>query len=88
MLNSRQLNRDLSAVSPKISFLFTKASGSISLPMNIARNTLWEPGISKLVMKLVRNADLKEREADGAVHWKSIGPFGKKEEIPFRILIG
>ena len=33
-----------------------------------------ESGISKLVMKLARHLDQEEREADGAVHWKSMGP--------------
>ena len=33
-----------------------------------------ESSISKLVMKLVRNHDQEERETDGAVHWKSMGP--------------
>ena len=30
--------------------------------------------MSELVMKLVRYPDFKDRETDGAVHWKSMGP--------------
>ena len=33
-----------------------------------------ETSISKLVMKSVRHFDLQERESDGTVHWKSMGP--------------
>ena len=33
------------------------------------KGTLWNP-----VMKLVRHLDQKDREIDGAVHWKSMGP--------------
>ena len=33
-----------------------------------------ESSISKLVVKLVRHPDPEERETDGAVHWRSIGP--------------
>ena len=30
--------------------------------------------ISKLVMKLVRHLHISDRETDGAIHWKSMGP--------------
>ena len=33
-----------------------------------------ESRLSTLIMKLVRHLDQKERESDGAVHWKSMGP--------------
>ena len=34
----------------------------------------WESSISKLLMELVHHRDQKDRELDGAVHWKSICP--------------
>ena len=37
------------------------------------KNTV-EAEVSKLVMGLVRHYDHDEREPDGAVHWKSMGP--------------
>ena len=52
-----------------------------------------ESRISKLGMKLVRHLDLANREPDGAVHWKSVGPscdmrFKNKEDVPSLILNG
>ena len=44
-----------------------------------------ETSISKLVMKLVRRADLTERESDGVVHWILIG---SKLRLAFLVLIG
>ena len=40
---------------------------------NLKRNT-FESDVAKLVMKLVRHHDQEERETDGAVHWKPMGP--------------
>ena len=37
------------------------------------KGNAFESVVSKLVMKLVRHYDQGEREADGAVHWKSMG---------------
>ena len=38
----------------------------------MSEERLWR--ISKWVMKIVRHLDLKDREIDGTVHWKSMGP--------------
>ena len=38
------------------------------------RGHTFEPEVSQLVMRLARHCDQDEREADGAVHWKSMGP--------------
>ena len=44
------------------------------LPTYIFREHTFEVEVSKLVMRLVRRYDQDERETDGAVHWKSMGP--------------
>ena len=38
------------------------------------RGYTFDAEVSKLVMRLVRRYDQDERETDGAVHWKLIGP--------------
>ena len=38
------------------------------------RGHTFEAEVSKLLVRLVRHCDQDEREADGTVHWKSIGP--------------
>ena len=39
-----------------------------------------ETSISKLVIKLVGHVDLQERESDGAVNWKTMGPKLRRKE--------
>ena len=54
-------------------FLLKKGSGMTFLPASFSKETL-QAEISKLVTRLVRRYDQDERETDGAVHWKSMGP--------------
>ena len=81
MQNSRLLNRDLSAVNLKITFLFTKGSGLTSIPMNIARNPF-----GKQYLEIVHEISTpfltsKNENSDGTVHRKSMGP---KQRCAFR----
>ena len=72
MRDSQQLNRIFWAIIPMFIFRLPKGSGMTFLPTRIAKDTLWNPASRELVMKLVRHLDQKERETDGAVHWKSM----------------
>ena len=73
MRDSQQLIRNLWTILPKISFRLPKGSGLIPANEYCKGYTL-ESSISTLLMKLVRHLDRHERETDGAVHWKSMGP--------------
>ena len=65
----------------------------IFLLVMMLKGGLWNSE-SKLVVELLRHLDLADRETDGPVHWKSMGPtlrhaFQKERgHTPFLILTG
>ena len=55
--------------------IFIEQSGVTFLPRNTPEApTPREAEVSKLVMRMERHYDQDERETDGVVHWKSMGP--------------